>query len=369
MATALAPRARWPASRSPRPSPPAAASGRRAATRSAVARTKPKIAQRTSECISGFASARTAGRRHRSRRHRSQRPAGPGRAHARHGTAAAPTAGRRTRTTRQPASRRDTRRADVAGRNERGQQREGRDDDTVSHLRSSLEAQPRRRDRRSRAEPRREASYARATASSARAESTAPRSSSRRTRRSGCRVPPAGGGPARHGSAAPRSSRRRSRRRRRAVAWRARGSARSTAGSVVAVTTASSPLVSQAWSPPRNRASPSSASGSAAASCPIAPSRSPAADRTGTTARERPVETSVARRPRVACACTSEPATRTATSKLDSGGSADRAPGIAVEDHDDAVVRGVLELLDHQLAAPRAGRPVHAAQRLALLVL
>ena len=39
---------------------------------------------------------------------------------------------------------------------------------------------------------------------------------------------------------------------------------------------------------------------------------------------------------------------------------ADGAPRIAVEEHDDAVARGVLELLDHELTAPRARRPVHA---------
>ncbi len=49
--------------------------------------------------------------------------------------------------------------------------------------------------------------------------------------------------------------------------------------------------------------------------------------------------------------------------------SPDLAAPVAVEDHDDAVVGRVLELLHHQLAAPRARRPVDAPKRLALLVL
>ena len=43
--------------------------------------------------------------------------------------------------------------------------------------------------------------------------------------------------------------------------------------------------------------------------------------------------------------------------------------GVCVEQHGDLVARSVLELLHHQLAAPRRRRPVHPAQRLALLVL
>ena len=65
----------------------------------------------------------------------------------------------------------------------------------------------------------------------------------------------------------------------------------------------------------------------------------------------------------------SDPATRTAASKLESGGSPTAWRGIAVEDDDDTVVGRVLELLHHELAAARARRPVHTAQRLALLVL
>src|SRR5439155_9010818 len=42
---------------------------------------------------------------------------------------------------------------------------------------------------------------------------------------------------------------------------------------------------------------------------------------------------------------------------------------IRVEEQGDLVARRVLELLDHQLATPRGRGPVHAAQRLALLVL
>ena len=46
----------------------------------------------------------------------------------------------------------------------------------------------------------------------------------------------------------------------------------------------------------------------------------------------------------------------------------DRAP-VGVEQHRDLVVRGVLELLDHELAAAGGRPPVHLPQRLALLVL
>ncbi len=42
---------------------------------------------------------------------------------------------------------------------------------------------------------------------------------------------------------------------------------------------------------------------------------------------------------------------------------------IRVEQDGDLVARGILELLDHQLAAPRSGAPVHLPQRLSLLVL
>ena len=42
---------------------------------------------------------------------------------------------------------------------------------------------------------------------------------------------------------------------------------------------------------------------------------------------------------------------------------------LGVEDHRDLVARGVVEILDHQLAPAGGGRPVHLAQRLALLVL
>ena len=93
---------------------------------------------------------------------------------------------------------------------------------------------------------------------------------------------------------------------------------------------------------------------------PSEPGRPPARD---------PVDTKVAGRPRVACACRIDPAARTATSKLESGGVADRAARVAVEDHDDPVVRPVLELLHHQLPPACARRPVHATKRLALLVL
>ena len=51
------------------------------------------------------------------------------------------------------------------------------------------------------------------------------------------------------------------------------------------------------------------------------------------------------------------------------GGGADDPHRVAVEEDDHPVVRRVLELLDHELSATGARRPVHAAQRLALLVL
>ena len=48
---------------------------------------------------------------------------------------------------------------------------------------------------------------------------------------------------------------------------------------------------------------------------------------------------------------------------------ADGVPRVAVEDHDHTVVGRVLELLHHELPASRARRPVHAPERLTLLVL
>ena len=42
---------------------------------------------------------------------------------------------------------------------------------------------------------------------------------------------------------------------------------------------------------------------------------------------------------------------------------------VRVEQDGDLVARGILELLDHQLAAPRGRAPVHLPQRLSLLVL
>ena len=42
---------------------------------------------------------------------------------------------------------------------------------------------------------------------------------------------------------------------------------------------------------------------------------------------------------------------------------------VSVEQDRDLVARGILELLDHQLAAPRGRPPVHLPQRLSLLVL
>ena len=64
-----------------------------------------------------------------------------------------------------------------------------------------------------------------------------------------------------------------------------------------------------------------------------------------------------------------DPAARTAASKLESGGSPASPAGSQSRSDDDRLARRVLELLHHQLAPPRRRRPVHAPQRLALLVL
>ena len=46
----------------------------------------------------------------------------------------------------------------------------------------------------------------------------------------------------------------------------------------------------------------------------------------------------------------------------------DDRPRVSVEEDGGLVARRILELLDHQVPAPRRGRPVHAPQRLSLLV-
>ena len=162
-------------------------------------RTKPKIAQRTSECISGLRVGSNGRKTHRSRRRRSQRPAGPVRARSsRNGSsshgwapnvnqAAASVAPRHATSRRAPGgtSAGSSARAAtttpsrtcgarsrlshvaviaIAGRN-RGEKR-------PTHVPPLAAPEPRarRRDRRHAAR-----------------------------RRSGCRAPPAGGGPARHG--------------------------------------------------------------------------------------------------------------------------------------------------------------------------
>ena len=115
----------------------AAASGRRAATRSAVARTNPKIAQRTSECISGL--RRLERQEDGIEVDDTVRSVLQGLSeHARHETAQLPRLGaeREPRGSHRRAETRDE--PTCAGRNERGQQCEGRDDDTVSHVRAPV---------------------------------------------------------------------------------------------------------------------------------------------------------------------------------------------------------------------------------------
>ena len=190
--------------------------------------------------------------------------------------------------------------------------------------------------------------------------------------RSESRAPTAGAGPARPASDAPRSSRRPPRRPRRGGGPRGRAARANAEGSSVAVTTTSSPARERTRrSPPRNARE-------RRAERPARPPRArrrrrrghPPRERTGTTcARPSPSSRASRVRPRAACAWRIEPAARTATSKLESGGVPDGARRIAVEQHDYTVVRRVLELLHHELAATRARRPVHPAQRLALLVL
>ena len=60
---------------------------------------------------------------------------------------------------------------------------------------------------------------------------------------------------------------------------------------------------------------------------------------------------------------------RTRRPDLDFEALTDDGPPIRVENNGDLVSRRILELLHHQLSPPRRRRPVHPAQRLALLVL
>ncbi len=173
----------------------------------------------------------------------------------------------------------------------------------------------------------------------------APRQGRRRDarRRRECRAERAGAGPEECASAGRHSSARRSRRPREGAAWPERARRRPRAGSRFAVTTTSSP----AWavrvcSCTSQRASLVRASGSAAARTPSMVRKSSTSDDTWTTAPPTPVVTRAAFRPRPAYTLRTDPAARTASSKLESPRLAACPGGIAVEEHHDRVARTCL---------------------------
>ena len=134
----------------------------------------------------------------------------------------------------------------------------------------------------------------------------------------------------------------------------------------VDVTTTNSRAPGEGRVPSEDRHEPCEPSGSAGSELGHAPPSSPPSSEPGPPRATRARRTSERGRGRVRLEDRSGGAHGDVEARV--GRRPDRAGRIAVEQRHDTVVGGVLELLDHEVPAPSARRPVHAPQRLALLV-